>query len=291
MIVIPTTKVINAMATIQSSIELADSAQRRIFIASVVFGVVAALIAASLAWLLWKANNKYQDAVTADANARIEEAKRGAADALKDAGVANEKAGKANERARKLESDNLTLRGQVVTLETAATDAKKDVAGLQKAAADAKAAQQRVETDLARQQERTAIAETKLIELQVRTAPRQFTSEQRALLIDLFRANEKGSIDITCLNGNKDSCEFAAQIAEALREGGWKVSGPLDMVAFGPSRKTPTGLFIIVQSSKAVPVRAVVLQKALERVGFTAPAEVNKDLRPDTVGLLVGAKP
>jgi hypothetical protein len=95
---------------------------------------------------------------------------------------ANESAAEAKLKADKLEGDNLALRGQVATLETAAADAKKDVAGLQKAAADAqialeeqkgrtatlesaaadaKAAQQRVEADLAIQQARAAIAEQK----------------------------------------------------------------------------------------------------------------------------------
>lgn len=99
MLIIPAAKVISAMATIQSSlpanqspIEVADRAQRRLFVISIVFGVVAALIAALLAWLLWRANNKYQDAVIADANARIEEAKRGAAEARRDAATANERA-------------------------------------------------------------------------------------------------------------------------------------------------------------------------------------------------------
>lgn len=98
----PIARMVNAMATVQSALllnqsspsptELADKAQRRLFIASVIFGVAAALIGAVLALLLWRANNKYQDAVTADANARIEEAKRGAEEARRDAATANEKA-------------------------------------------------------------------------------------------------------------------------------------------------------------------------------------------------------
>jgi hypothetical protein len=75
-----------------SPIELADTWQRRLFVTSVIFGVAAALVGALLALLLWKANNRYQEAVTADANARIEEAKRGAEEARKDAAEANKKA-------------------------------------------------------------------------------------------------------------------------------------------------------------------------------------------------------
>ena len=98
----PIARTVNAMAIVQSNllanqssqspIELADRAQRRLFVVSVLFGVIAALIGACLAWLLWRANNKYQEAVTADANARIEEAKRGAEEARRDAALANERA-------------------------------------------------------------------------------------------------------------------------------------------------------------------------------------------------------
>ena len=82
----PSPEPLNAMAIIQpipSPIELADRWQRRLFVTSVIFGVAAALIGALLAWLLWGANNGYQEAVHADANARIEEAKRGAEGSLR----------------------------------------------------------------------------------------------------------------------------------------------------------------------------------------------------------------
>lgn len=64
-----------------------------------------------------------------------------------------------------LDHANLTLRGQVATLETNAANANRDLAGLQKAASDAKATQQRVEIELAKQRERAANAEQALLEL------------------------------------------------------------------------------------------------------------------------------
>lgn len=225
--VIPTAKLINAMTTIQSSlsanqsspssIELADRAQKRLFVVSVIFGVLAALVAALLAWLVWRASNKYQDTVKADADARIAEAQVKAADALKDAGTANE-------TAQRLEGDNLTLRGQVATLETQAADAKKDVAGLQKAAADAKAAQQRVETNLAKQQERAAIAERALLELQERIKPRRLTAEQATSFVMTLKTLPNGIIDFGYTAGGADEgFSFARQVQPLFKEAGWTV--------------------------------------------------------------------
>src|SRR5947209_18268297 len=54
-------------------------------------------------------------------------------------------------RIANLEHDNLTLRGQVATLEIAAGSTVKDLLRLQKAADDAKAAQQRVEIEFDKQ--------------------------------------------------------------------------------------------------------------------------------------------
>jgi hypothetical protein len=191
----PIAKLMNAMMTVQSNlsanqsspspIELADRAQRKLFIASIIFGVVAAIIAALFAWLVWKSNNRYQEVVKAAADARIAEAGKSAAQA-------NESASKANERAQNLEHDNLNLRSQVATLETQAAEAKKDVAGLQKTAADAKAAQQRVETDLARQQERAAKAESQLANLEKEGANAR--AEQQRIQTELVRQQQKLAI-------------------------------------------------------------------------------------------------
>src|SRR5438128_1785418 len=52
------------------------------------------LFTAVMTWLVWRSGNRLQDAVRDEANARIEEAKQGAADALRDAAVANKEAGK-----------------------------------------------------------------------------------------------------------------------------------------------------------------------------------------------------
>src|SRR5579862_2831261 len=168
-------------------------------------------------------------------------------------------AGDANVRAGNLEHDNLTLRGQVAILETKAATANKDLAGLQKAAIDAKAAQQRVETDLAKQQERAAIAEHSLLELQERVKDRRLSSAQYAQLLALLKpvkTNEPTFVSSIILDG--EGREFAKDINKVLFDAGWTTS-------LEPTQSTPgdlarpVGLILQIRDSNSVPNHAVVL--------------------------------
>lgn len=93
MAIIPIAKMVNAMAMIQSvsPIEIAAKSERNWFVATVAWLIVGALVTGLLAVLLYKKTGKYQEALKADADARIEEAKRGAEEARKDAAAANER--------------------------------------------------------------------------------------------------------------------------------------------------------------------------------------------------------
>ena len=193
-------------------------------------------------------------------------------------------------KADKLEGDNLTLRGQVATLETAATDAKKDVAGLQKAATDA-------QTELLAQQGRTAVlekeasdAKARYLVLLERVSPRSLSS-QRARMLDMLRQFAKGPITITCLNGNGESCGFAQEIADLLKDAGWTVEGPRDMVLFGANGQPPRGLFLTVKDGRNPPPHANVLIQVLNSSGFLTQGEQNPRLEEEKLNLLVGVKP
>jgi hypothetical protein len=156
---------------------------------------------------------------------RISTADATAANALKDAGVANEKAGFANERAEKLEASNLALRGQVATLEIAATDAKRDLAeqkgktaDLEKAAADAK-------TELAKQQERTLKAEKELEETKDRV-----TSVVQGMLphwakfiahMEVLKSSPQGTIDIVYKRDSANGFRLGFNIGMYLSDAGW----------------------------------------------------------------------
>jgi hypothetical protein len=113
MVISPIGKMVNAMATIQSDlspIEAAARAQNRVFVLYVLALVFGALLTAGLTVWLWRATNKYQDVVTRDADARIQEA--------------SAKASQADVTAKQLEHDNLALRGSVANLETQAAEAR-----------------------------------------------------------------------------------------------------------------------------------------------------------------------
>jgi len=177
----------------QSSIELATKRTNRIFLAYIVLLVVTALLVALFTWLTWDSGNKLQDAIRSDANARIEEAKRGVA---------------------KLENDNVVLRKDLET-ETG------KVAGLQRDASDAKAAQLRVETELAVQQGKTAKAEIALLELLKSMEPRRLTGVQKEVLTKLLKEHpDSVAIVSTIMDG--EGSDFADDFESALHAATWQ---------------------------------------------------------------------
>lgn len=264
---------------------------------NVIFGVyVVVLILTVLGTVLvWKSGNKVQDAVKADADARIVEAKRGAAEADEKAAKAGENASKANERAQKLEGDNLTLRGQVATLETAASQAQKDVANLQKAASDAKAAQQRVETELERQKERTAIAERNLLELQERVKLRHLTAAQRKNLIDFLNtpatlAVARGPLRVERLVFDDAAQPFALEIKEAFDAAGWN-SGDVGREMNAAGGAVAIGVVVVFHSAQAIPEHAGVVRGALRAAGLEPTLGENPNVPEGMVEILIGVKP
>lgn len=90
MTIIPIAKMANTILTIQSSspMEIAAKNQTRLFIVYVVILVLGSLLATFLTILVYRASNAYQEAVKADADARIAEANQKAAEANKRAAEA-----------------------------------------------------------------------------------------------------------------------------------------------------------------------------------------------------------
>ncbi|MGA8555543.1 MAG: hypothetical protein WB630_14105 [Candidatus Acidiferrales bacterium] len=128
-----------------------------------------------------------QYAVQSDANARIEEAKKGAAEA--------------HATAKQLDSDLAAEKGKV--------------AGLQKDAANAKAAQQRVEIELSKQKELTARVELALENERAKLAPRRITASQEDVLVSEL----KGKVEKLFLVGRdeQEPRQYADQFISALR--------------------------------------------------------------------------
>lgn len=242
-----------------SPIDIASKRNTHIFAAYIIVLVVTALIIALFTWLTWDAGNKVQDAVQQDANARIGEAKVTAA--------------QADERSKTLEQSNLQLQGQVAVL--------------QKGASDAESAQQRVEIELSKQKEQTAIAEKDLAQLKLAIQPRRLSSEQRSALIG-FLHGTPGSININCILGDEEGKTFAGDIADTFIAAGWTVNGPSQI---SPPGSYPRGIEILVRSANVAPVSATRAQQAFFSIGIPLSGAQEADMPDGLVTIFVGPKP
>jgi hypothetical protein len=99
--------------------------------------------------------------------------------------------------------------------------AKQDLAGIQKAAADAKSAQQRVETDLEKQREKTANAEKALLELQARLADRVLTKAQQDSVTNQLKQWAGIDVDVMVWGDSAEIEIVSQQIIQALMAAGW----------------------------------------------------------------------
>lgn len=254
-----------ALTTAQSSagnpIEQASKRNGRIFAAYILILVITALLIAVFTWLTWDSGNKLQDAIRHDADARIREASQGL---------------------EQLRHDNFELSGDL-------EKEKGKVAELQKEAADAKAAQQKVETDLAKQREITAKAELALVKLKQQVSPRHLDETQiKALATNLRKfLNKPGDVAISCIGGNPEPCAFAQELIKAVRAAGWTVTiFNRGLIVVG---NPPSGLSIRTNSPHNQ--TAIALQRALRAIGLEASGSIAGPPNKDKVELLVGSKP
>jgi hypothetical protein len=194
-----------------------------------------------------------------------------------------------------LENANLTLRGQVATLENSAAKAQKDVATLQTAAADAKAAQQKVETELQKQKERTATAEYRLLELQERIKDRRISGAQYAHLLALLKpVRPKEPTFVASVRFDAEGREFAKDINKVMLEAEWTSAGAeafIQTPAREDSGEFPVGLILMIHDHNAVPNHATVLFNALIAVGLHPTWGEMDAVPPSRVQVLVGRKP
>jgi hypothetical protein len=230
-----------------AEIAAAEATHKRWFIASVVVAAVGAFGTAWLSFMVWVSGNRLQALAMAQANTRTAEAKRDAA--------------QANSRAAELEHESLELRTRV-------------------GAQSEKVA--RLEDEAAKAQERAALAERHLLELQERVADRTITPALRKILV-LLLAKSPGKIEIYCVGGTPEPCNFSNEVQSALREAGWTI-GPVSsaMMMIGG---TSEGIHVIAHNDRIV--RAHVLAKALAHVGFPPRFEVDPTMDEDTVKLSV----
>jgi hypothetical protein len=106
----------------QLPIEAVAKRNERIFALYIVVLVVTGLLVAFFTWLVWDAGNKVQDAIRDNANAKIAEAGKDAAEA--------------NERSKVLEQSNLRLQSTVAQQQERAAAAEKELLQLKETLKD-----------------------------------------------------------------------------------------------------------------------------------------------------------
>jgi len=245
---------------------------KRFFDVASVALVLATFVAG--AGVLWTGNiiNKRQETQLREFDIRLTESKtelgkqqERAAKAEKElketsnvAGSAILTAGEANEHAAKLESANLSLRGQIATLER----------------------------DAAEQRERAAIAERELLALRQAASPRSFTDAQLKAFTSILAAGPKGSMELMFQAGDLEAAQFASQIYNALTSAGWT-----------PNRLQPVmesvivrGINVWVRDTNRAPVRAKTLVDAFLAADVDVTVRSNAELPENHVALMVAPK-
>lgn len=241
--------------TTNSFIEAASRTNKLIF----VIYVIVLIISAVLAVLLYRSGTRVQDAIKADADARIR--------------LSDEKIASLNTEAESFKAD-----------------AERAREGIAKSEADTAKANERAEAlalEAVKQRQRTAKFEKEVLILQARLSFRRLTPAQHTALIEMLSQSTKGSITVRCVGGSSEPCTFAEDIVKALQASGWTIVEFIKGTR--PVGAVTSGLEVRAQNLQ-IP-RAVALQRALERIGLSAPGRVYEQFPGDTVELFVGTKP
>ena len=203
--------------------------------------------------------------------------------AQREAGAAKHSAESAAEAARLAKADSAKAVTEASNALTLAGGARKEADTFGKEIVSAKQLAAEAESHLADALQRVA-------ELQERINPRRISDKEKNRAWSILITNPKGSVNVSCLNTDKESCDFATEIAELLKSAGWSVTGPSGVLSFSAAGGPPVGLTISVREN-TLPPRATILKNALEKIGFSVLGEFRLETPKDEVHLLVGAKP
>lgn len=114
---------------------------------------------------------------------------------------------------------------------------------------------------------------------------RSLTTEQRQKLVSALSArSSKGTIDV--FGTEAEAGEYAQQLADVFSRAGWKLTSMPNAIIAPPP--WPRGLIIQARTQDNQP--AGLLQKSLKDIGIDALRELNKDVDPGTVRLIIGTK-
>jgi hypothetical protein len=162
-----------------------------------------------------------------------------------------------SERAGKLENANLILRSQIAS----------------------------VETEMAKQQERAAIAERSLLQLRESLKDRTISPAQHKILVEALRGAPSGPVDVWWTASDTDSFGLAKQMLEIFKEAGWPPA--TEHFAAGG---TGNGIFIAVHDRANAPAYAVSIQNAYRLIGIDMNGFSKADVPEGRVQIYIGHK-
>jgi hypothetical protein len=118
---------------------------------------------------------------------------------------------------------------------------------------------------------------------------REISPKEKQDFIDFVEPLPKGKVSITHLTNNEEVAAFTLQLAEMLRQAGYDAPATLNemypMMPFG----LMVGVVIIVKDPQDQVAAGI--QKGLEKIGITAPAQLQPDRNEPGVTLSIGSKP
>jgi hypothetical protein len=206
-----------------------------------------------------------------------------------------------------LDNANLTLRGQVATLEIAASTADVDLAELRKKAAEAETTQQQVQIDLAKQKERAAAAEEAASNAALALAkfkePRTLSPEHQDALVAALK-QYSGQFFAFAVFPDPESLSLLRTLDVNLKSAGWKrVPSQIDRVGgvlvetAGETAATifDSGIdvYIAPDDTESVPAQSAICL-ALRNAGISCETHRTPQLSgktPRAITLSIGKKP
>jgi hypothetical protein len=150
-----------------------------------------------------------------------------------------------------------------------------------------------LETDLAKAQERAALAEASVLELRQKMSPRHLSDAQEAHLIEKLKEFGGQSVAVVEYGLSREASDFSKEIEATLKQAGWttKVTGIMSGV------EQPAGVLILVAKYQPEVPAAGALANALQTIGVEGVRySFDGGFRPDPIPkgsilLFVGPKP
>ena len=110
-----------------------------------------------------------------------------------------------------------------------------------------------------------AFAKKELKETKLKLLPRLISESQRKKFIDFLRFKPKGKFRMMYCTGDNEAFEYSKQISNLLIDAGYRLSGSVDNFVGGDAA---TGILIVINSIKSLPVYADILVDAFKLIGI-----------------------